>query len=205
MWPDCASDPTGLALLQGAKEHPHDTDRRLILADWLEDQGELEVANTLRKSLQKREEWVPFPESVAARWRPWNGCVRGWLGVQKAVADLPDSPWLCALDLAATWLDFQGVQDLVALPHLAQLTDLNLSHNDIGAAGVKALVNSPHLRQLTTLNLGDNAIGDAGLQALADSTALPQLTTLYLGFNDCSSTGRTAVQRLRARGVFVTF
>jgi uncharacterized protein (TIGR02996 family) len=44
MWPDCATDHTGLALLQGAKEHPLDPDRRLILADWLEDQDKSQRA-----------------------------------------------------------------------------------------------------------------------------------------------------------------
>jgi uncharacterized protein (TIGR02996 family) len=45
MWPDCAQNPTGLALLQGIKDHPLETDRRHILADWLEDHDEPDAAN----------------------------------------------------------------------------------------------------------------------------------------------------------------
>jgi uncharacterized protein (TIGR02996 family) len=220
MWPDCASDPTGLALLQGAKEHALDTDRRLILADWLEEQDEAAVASCLRASLQKREDWVPLPESVAARWRPWNGCVNGWLGLRKVLADWPDSPWLCALDLARTRLDnagapalavthqlrhlttlnlkrnyigLAGVQALATSLHLAQLTSLDLRNNEIDPAGAQALAGSPGLCQLTELNLGDNQIGDAGVQALANSPYLRQLTILNLEYNEIGPAGVQAL------------
>jgi uncharacterized protein (TIGR02996 family) len=103
MWPDCASDPTGLALLHGARDNPDEEDRRLILADWLDDQGEDLVAHLMRLSIPI-DTWLAFPAAIRERWRPWNGCWRGWPGIRPRSSmisdgDFPDSPWLCVVDL----------------------------------------------------------------------------------------------------------
>lgn len=104
MWPDFAADAVGLSLLHGARDHPDEADRRLILADWLDDRGEDLVAHLLRESL-RCDGWITFPGVARERWRPWNGCWHGWLGIQVRVGlvllrELPDSPWLCVLDLS---------------------------------------------------------------------------------------------------------
>jgi uncharacterized protein (TIGR02996 family) len=114
MWPDCASHPTGLALLHGARDNPEEDDRRLILADWLDDQGEDLVAHLLRLSLPL-DEWIIFPGVVRDRWRPWNGCWRGWPGIKPwssfALDSFPDSPWLCVVNLRSC--NSQGIRHAV--------------------------------------------------------------------------------------------
>jgi uncharacterized protein (TIGR02996 family) len=228
MWPDCATDPTGLALLQGAKDHPGETDRRLILADWLEDHGEAEVANCLRRSLHHSSGWALFPPSSAQRWRPWNGCTRGWLGVRGQVAHLPDSPWFCALYPGEKNLGPAGAQALATAPALAHLCYLNLASNTIGPTGAQALAAANlgnlaslnltantigdvgvqalaacSLTRLSELGLNSNAIGDVGVQALEKSRSLRHLTSLYLADNVIGPAGVQVLAQIQARGVRV--
>jgi hypothetical protein len=219
MWPDCAHDPTGLALLQGAKEHPLETDRRLILADWLEDMGEGEVAGCVRESLQEPVHWVGFTEPVAARWHPWNGCRLGWPGLRGPFTDLPDSPWLCALSrgagdigpadipalaavpslthlvhlsLVQCSIDDATLPSLLVSPYLTGLTALVLSRNRIGA-GASALAHAHHLARLTLLNLEENAIGPHDAITLVMAPALRNLTSLNLRNNAIGSPGIQAL------------
>ncbi|MBY0459146.1 MAG: TIGR02996 domain-containing protein, partial [Gemmataceae bacterium] len=80
MWPECATDPDGRALLRAAVANPREETPRWVLADWLQEHGEDEVAEALRASLRTHGQ-VPLPEGVRARWSPWEECVGGWLGV----------------------------------------------------------------------------------------------------------------------------
>jgi uncharacterized protein (TIGR02996 family) len=190
MWPDCASDPTGLSLLQGAREHPHDTDRLLILADWLEEQDEPEAADCVCESLQDPDRWVYFDESIRARWHPWNGCQQGWPGVYCSVVPMVSShPWLCALKMDGRSVGPSEATYLASLPILRHLTYLSLACNEIDNRGVQALADSPHLTHLTVLRLPANAIGPTGAQALANSPGLANLTTLNLSSNPIGDEG----------------
>jgi uncharacterized protein (TIGR02996 family) len=207
MWPDCANDPTGLALLQGAKEHPLDTDRRLILADWLEDQDEPEVANYLRRSLREGFEWVPIKEPAQERWLPWNGCVNGWLGVRGQFTELPRSPWLCSLDLMGRYLDLgerdvgrAAVPALAAEPALAHVLHLDLLCCYIGTAGACDLASAPALRHLTVLRLGLNRLTPGAAQALSASRTLVNLTGLNLERNQIGDAGALALADSRILG-----
>jgi len=228
MWPACARDTQGLALLQAAKQEPEDRLCRRVLADWLEEQGEAEVAACLRQSLDKPQEWIEFPKAIRERWWPWNGCQDGWLGVQNPTKKRPDSPWFCclrfreyqigpkraaalaasprwaqlkSLHLARNQIGSKGAAALAASPHLAQLTHLNLEDNQIGPKGAAALAASPHLAQLTSLDLARNQIGDSGTAALAASPHLAQLTSLHLRDNHIGPKGAAALATLEARGV----
>jgi uncharacterized protein (TIGR02996 family) len=223
MWPACSTDPQGIALIQGAKDYPHDTLRRLILADWLEEQGELEVANCLRKTLHsvKARGLIPGVKP-AARWAPWNGFIGGWPAIRATVEDLPNSPWFCALEVGthpprggdglATALAFcprtknlvvlvmrdnlisaDGAEALAESPNLASLVHLDLSDNDIPSAGAEALAQSPHLARLATLDLASNRIGSSGAEALANSPHLANLTSLCLWLNGIGPAGAIAL------------
>ena len=69
MWPDCANDPEGLALLAAAVAHPTEDTPRLVLADWLQERGEEVVAGVLRASIRTRAR-CNLPREVADRWSP---------------------------------------------------------------------------------------------------------------------------------------
>ncbi len=220
MWPDCQHDSTGLALLQGAKEHPQELDRRLILADWLEDQGEGEVAQCLRRSVRDPDVWIDFPAVVVRRWEPLSGCWLGWVGTECGPQDLSDSPWsgvwwcpvgrlsldevkwvagsprlasVVSLHLWASEIGDVGTTTLVASPHLAGLVYLALWSNQIGDEGAAALANASHLTNLTDLDLWSNQIGSVGAAALAGSSDLTNLTHLNLSENQITDEGAAAL------------
>jgi uncharacterized protein (TIGR02996 family) len=81
-----------------------------------------------------------------------------------------------------------GIRTLVASPHLAGLSFLDLSDNDQSAEGMRAIAESPHLASLTALDLSldlyaHKSAGDEGAIALAGSSFLANLRELWLGRN----------------------
>ena len=201
MWPTCATDETGLALLRTAVAHPREETPRLVLADWLQEQGEDEVADTMRRSVQARR-WVGFPAGVRDRWRPWNASFGGLPGAvitdSAEAAALPNSPWLTGVQIKRgvtdagmerlfgtnNWTELHldecpGVTDtgLSHLTGLAKLTEFLVS----GCPGVTdtGLAILQRLPNLTTLGLSEcQGVTDTGLVHLAGRT---KLTELYLG------------------------
>eukprot|EP00968_Pinguiococcus_pyrenoidosus_P003435 scaffold216_cov203-Pinguiococcus_pyrenoidosus.AAC.1 len=94
----------------------------------------------------------------------------------------------------ATALATQG------LPHVTQLTSLNLYNNRIGPEGATALATQglPHVILLTSLDLGYNGIGPEGSTALA-TQGLPhvtQLTSLNLRSNGIGPEGEKDFARV---------
>ena len=79
-------------------------------------------------------------------------------------------------------------------PYVANLSVLDLGHNQVGDAGVIALANSPHLANLNALILVSNRIGDEGAAALANSPFLEHLAELKPLDNRISSAGVTALR-----------
>lgn len=83
---------------------------------------------------------------------------------------------------------------LVTCPHLAHVSELNLSCNDLGNGGVNVLVRSTHLKHVECLDLGFNGLDDDGVKVLAEATALPALRELALNDNgQVTSDGARAV------------
>lgn len=107
MLPPCTRDPEGLALLAACKENPADKAPKLILSDWLEEQGEDEVAHCLRKSLQFGTSVYSLPAQVLERWRPLNSCRDGWLcltpdptKIEEQLGSLSECEWFGAISFA---------------------------------------------------------------------------------------------------------
>ncbi|HEX4613383.1 MAG TPA: hypothetical protein VH092_34680 [Urbifossiella sp.] len=208
MWPDCSTDFHGLDLLRAAHANPLDCASRFVIADWLQGQGEEDVAATLRASLGFRG-WAEFPEVIQPRWAPWNGCVDGWLAVDGVLSgrlgEIPESPWLNAilfgdepadkdlealtrfpilmgLSMAASSLSDEG---LARVARLNSLTFLDLAYSQSGIVDDKLKLLAP-LTNLTTLRLMNTDAADDGLKHLA---ALPNLTDLDLYRTRVSNAG----------------
>jgi uncharacterized protein (TIGR02996 family) len=186
MWPACATDPNGLGLLRAAVANPLDRTPRLVLTDWLQDQGEEEVAAAMRESVGMVSQasavtpgWRAFPEGVLGRWAPWNVCADGWPGVnvrtratgprEEWPVALPPSAWLTALRLNGTAVTDAELEGLAPLPNL---TTLGLRSTAVTDAGLPRLAAHAHL---ATLDLGFTRVTDAGLGHLAGLPALKAL------------------------------
>jgi uncharacterized protein (TIGR02996 family) len=81
------------------------------------------------------------------------------------------------------------VKTLAGSPHLARVTDLELSNSPVRDEGVKALAESPHADNLLRLNLRGGDIGDEGAQALARSKGLRSLRELDVSWNRITPAG----------------
>jgi uncharacterized protein (TIGR02996 family) len=104
--------------------------------------------------------------------------------------------------LGSSYIGNQGVQTLVASPHLAKLETLDLSENRITAVAVQALAASPHLANLKSLNLAadlytdrDRMLGDEGAAALAAAPHLAGLRELNLSHSRIGSKGAEALAK----------
>lgn len=178
--PDWMKDPQGLALLKAARQAPGEKAVRLVLSDWLEEQGEAEAAETLRASLQEVWQWEPFPPAVPKRWGVVNGFWERWPGRQVSEAEfaefleLPPCAWLLHLGLSASGLNPESVVALTQSPHLANLASLCLWESNIGDEGAAVLAESRYLANLTTLDLCDNKIGDGAKRQLRERFAFVQ-------------------------------
>lgn len=188
MWPDCARDPEGLALLQAAVSRPREHTPRLMLADWLQERGEEEVAGAIRESIRERD-WVAFSNSVSIRWVPLNVAVDGWLGVHRGwppPEGTLESQWLTSLDLKDTPVTDAGLRELAPLQNL---TTLDLSRTEVTDAGLRELA---PLQNLTTLDLSWTEVTNAGLRELAP---LQNLTKLLLDRKRVTDAGVSELQQ----------
>jgi uncharacterized protein (TIGR02996 family) len=85
---------------------------------------------------------------------------------------------------------YSGLAELVSLPDIAKLHELNLAFCQGNHEFVTRLCSGPELA-LRTLDLTRNFIGDAGVAALANSHSLPELTELRLAFNHLPGSSMT--------------
>lgn len=209
--------PPVLALLQDSKQHPEDDTPRLVLADWLEEQGDprgefvrLQIhraalaSDDLRQAELRRRE-AQLYQQYAFRWLgPLSDLAerprfrRGFLWIEMSAGRLLDRN-LTALTKSEAWawvegLKLNGLASLrrvlpVVLPLAAQVSALDLSRNRLGPEGARALAHSPHLAELTRLDLHWNELDDESAEALADSSHLGRLTVLNLFLNHLTGRG----------------
>ncbi|WP_162136267.1 hypothetical protein [Zavarzinella formosa] len=210
MLPPCAHDPEGLALLMACKENPLDLAPRLILTDWLEDQGEEDVACCLRESMAHDGCMVPLPTHVQERWQPLNGCDHGWLclrpvadTVERKLDELRDCRWFCSIsltDLSETLArkiirECHAINQVVRLatmgywtapeepcngPRLDWMSDLTFNSPLIEESDVLALSQNSFIKPLS-LTVGDAQHHRHGMRALFEAAWLPNLRQLRLG------------------------
>jgi uncharacterized protein (TIGR02996 family) len=211
--------PELAAFLEAIKESPGDDMPRLILADWLEEQGDprgeyvrsqvlchrLPPSDPVRRRL---EEWGAerlarhqaawqgrLPELLGGHQQFHRGLIHlaispgGLLAAEPALLGTEDWAWVEAVTLRS--LDDDDADRLARTPLLETLTELSLSQSRIGDAGLAALAASPHLRHLSVLRLGLTDVGRDGLRALARSEVASRLTVLDLGWSGTGPDGAT--------------
>lgn len=115
-----------------------------------------------------------------------------FLDIGSRLDELMASPFLARLSeitISAQHIGERLARALVESAHLTGLRSLSLNRNRIGDRGVELLAWSRRWPNLTQLDLSDNGIGDAGARALAASTNLAHLTSLELRHNEVTLAG----------------
>lgn len=184
-------------LLQAAKEAPDDDSPRLILADWLEENGQAERAEFVRLQLgltpDSNGRWWELAarsallERHAARWLgPFEDRISSWQfergllhvhiskrKIMRELTELGDEvPWSWVEGLH---LDFRG--------------DPSAS----SSAQVDALETVARLTHLTSLDLFGSRISSTGACRLAHMSELRGLTSLNLARNQIGRRGAAAL------------
>jgi uncharacterized protein (TIGR02996 family) len=200
------------AFLADIIQSPDDDGPRLIYADWLDDHGQADRADFIRVQIElaRLPQGDPRMPGLKARERAllkeheqeWLGslvqltqdCVFR-RGLVEAISIRADTFLLHGEDLlraapvreARLGDAWPRMGELVACPHLARLTALDLGGSLIGADGLRALLASPHIGRLRQLGLSGTGIGSVGLDDLVEGERLlPELTALDLGGNGLS-------------------
>jgi uncharacterized protein (TIGR02996 family) len=208
---------TRAALLQAIIADPEADDRRLIFADWLQDNGEearaefirvqvqlagLDEDDPARPDLVRREQWLlarnqAWYEEVAKALRPGAVFRRGFIDEVDWTASAfikgggglwKHSP-VEVVRLSPVERQWEA---LLNSPHLERLRGLALYGAKIGSDGARDLAGLPVLAKLRSLALNYSDIGPEGFAALAASPHLAGLRHLELPGT------RSGVEGLRA-------
>jgi uncharacterized protein (TIGR02996 family) len=201
------------SLLQAINRNPKDDARRLVYADWLEENGRLEraefirvqialageLANERRKKLHKRE--TKLLSAHGAAWRAelpdlegiyWGNWKRGFvcaatIAQVKTFKEQADAFFAAApiekLFFRDHWTA-ETVAGVLGCPELERVTTLDCSGCPLTPAAVASLARCPYLNQVTELNLSSCHLGSAGVEALAQAVSLSNLRSLFLAEND---------------------
>jgi uncharacterized protein (TIGR02996 family) len=187
---------------------------RLIYADWLEEQGQLERAEFIRLQCrlasherieEDRARLVARVNDLLGRfselWRAelpvlpgviWEDFQRGFIeSVQVLDVDL-FLEYVTTLFAAApirilrlNTVDDAAVERLCQEPALRQLYELNLGNcPGLGIRGVRTLSRCRHLSGLRSLLLHYGNLGDLAVMELGQATCLTNLRELYVSGND---------------------
>jgi uncharacterized protein (TIGR02996 family) len=208
--------------LREIKEHPDDDTPRLVLADWLQDQGDprgelmhlqvtrfrLSEDDPRYANLHRRERqildahalnWLGPLVDLVVRWEFRRGLIALEAQAGRLLGD-NHLDWL-EEDEILRWLEelvlvepsAKHLGRLASSPLLGHLSILDLDDNDIADAGLARLLTSPHLSGLRELRLAYNRLGTHGATALANCAGLVRLQVLDLGGNRIGDTGARAL------------
>jgi uncharacterized protein (TIGR02996 family) len=209
-----------LVFLREIKDQPDDDTPRLILADWLQDQGEargelihLQVVRARiaeddprYNELYRRERqilarhafhWLgPFID-VVGDWEFRRGLVfleaRAESLLGDSSADIDDEALLWVEELRILEAQTRHLTRLGNSPLLEHLANLDLSGNNIADNGLERLLASPYLDGLRVLRLSGNRIGGHGAATLARCPDLAGLHVLDLAGNRLGDAGARAL------------
>lgn len=196
------------------KDNPADDTPRLILADWLQDQGDprgellaLELqrlrlgdGHPKAEELYRRERqilnrhvyaWLGDFLDVASDWEFHRGFIHLSVRAERFLTDEIDAlagtePFLWLEALRLQKLTLAHLRRLLVSPALDVITALDLSENNLGDDGLALLAACPRLGRLHTLTLQRTRPGERGLEALAASPHLTRLQRLDLRGNRLS-------------------
>jgi uncharacterized protein (TIGR02996 family) len=214
------------AFLSDILEHPHDDDRRLIFADWLDDHGagpraaflrvQVELASCFRDPDRREALRATERALLAQHYSEWLATlgvlvglapdVRFERGLAQVTMTATDYLSLLVADaLSRAWTQTLRLTDVgsslpavLAAQDIKDVSCLDLDGNNLGDDGVGEIVERARDGRWQRLDLGNNQIGDAGAMALAGSGLLRRLTGLDLHNNRVTAAGVRAL--LRAAG-----
>jgi uncharacterized protein (TIGR02996 family) len=193
------------AFLADILENPDDDTPRLVLADWLEDNGRPERAAFLRCQLEadrlpdyhpRRRTLLDEAERLRRQHGPdWDRLLKELVTeTSSRTADLfyrRGLPWRVRLS-AERWL-----QAWPAMRPLAPLREVALS---TGSTDPLRIASSEHLRQIAGLDLKANYLNEDGVRALAEFSPLENLISLDIGINLLLAAGVAALLKPGAFG-----
>ncbi|HEY7330923.1 MAG TPA: hypothetical protein VH592_25000, partial [Gemmataceae bacterium] len=137
--------------------------------------------------------WGTVPRGPRLRHLDLSNCLRISSAVLRTLVEMPHLAQLTHLNLAQTSLTLDDLRYLVHSPRLASLRVLNLNGNRLTHKAVSVLAEGTILSSLERLWLEANLLGDAGAIALLEWPALPRLTSLSLAQNQIFASGMKAV------------
>jgi hypothetical protein len=169
-------------------------------------------AQTVREGLLRGAKWVrdavrvqhPHPGEEPGTWADHEDPTGRWwsLVFQRSGHDadgivdmvtLPELANLVELQVAGQPLGNQGAAMLVQCPRLGTVASLTLRGVGLGPGGAAALARAPTLVGLQRLDLEDNRIGAAGVRELSAVGALPGLRWLSLADNALDASAGAAL------------
>jgi uncharacterized protein (TIGR02996 family) len=198
------------ALYRAVIENPADDAPRLVFADWLEEHGEAQRAEFIRlqigmaKLAMHDPRWQPLvarAEKLARGkkrlWQQnlpqmrgviWEGFSRGFPSTVRFSNLLVFQDHIGAVVAAApvTHVSFTphsvavSLEALAISPHLAGITELELSYLAISDDILTPLLDARHLGRLRSLALSDNRLTNVGIIGLCRCQAFPSLRHLSL-------------------------
>jgi len=111
----------------------------------------------------------------------------------KALADATSFSGLKTLILERSYIELEGLKEMVQGDLMDQLQELNISANKFKDEAVQMIATTPKWKSLKILRLSQNMFGDSGAKALGESTSLSGLTHLYAGRNYFGNEGAQAI------------
>jgi uncharacterized protein (TIGR02996 family) len=215
-------DPELASLLAAARLEIEDDAPRLVLADWLEEHGDVKRAEWVRLSVRASalRQWNPVRRKLLTRLEKrevahaeeWFGLLQAANGVIRVnhaagmvylelmpqalngLDELLNSPEGAWVDGLRCWDGWSGA-DFARLLRCRALT--HLSSLMLGACresdGIPPLAETPHLKQLSHLVLSHARITANGLRRVIEAGVVPALTRLGVGTNLLEWTGVRAL------------
>lgn len=200
--------------VQEIASRPDDDTPRLVYADWLEDQGDLqgefirvqcELAQPSNEPDRTAELRHRQRELLAAHRAEWVRAVSGsirWCEFRRGLLEeaiiegssfVPESGQALRrapiLELGTCLSSNEQIAAFAAMPELRQLRKLRLGCSRLGDNGIRQLVQSPHFPSVKVLWLTRCNLGPAGAETLANCTALAGLERLILNGNPLGDQG----------------
>jgi uncharacterized protein (TIGR02996 family) len=182
--------------LRDVKDTPDDDTPRLVLADWLQDQGDPRgelIALSLQRSRipeddpRHNELWVRERRLLREHAFEWLG------GLIDAVSNWTFRKGLLHIEARAERLLTEGVESLAEGGAFAWVESLRLT--EVSARSVRQLGRSPILHSVCCLDLSENLLGDRELLLLVQSDRLLALRQLALRRNHFGEWGALALAR----------
>jgi Leucine-rich repeat (LRR) protein len=111
----------------------------------------------------------------------------------KALAETTYFSGLKTLILERSYIEIEGLKEMVQGDLMDQLEELNISANKLKDEAVQIISSTPKWKMLKILRISQNMFGDLGAKALGKSTSLAGLTHLYAGRNYFGNEGAQAI------------